>query len=452
MSKLLKLRAEYKTVTEKAQSILDTAAKDGNRDLTEAEATEFKALAEQSEQLKAAIKTEEELEAAKSNVNANLKEVNTIQKRKVEDDVAVTSSRPRLLDDPKRGFRSLGEFGQNVAAAQTPGAPRADERLLVIQASATGMQQASGPDGGYAVPPAYSTNIWDGMNQETDNLLAMVDQYTVEGESLTFPANAETSRVNGSRYGAMQGYWLAEADQIGNSRPKLRKVSLQPQQLAVLVYATEKLLRNSPVALDQYLTRAAISEINFLVGNSIIRGTGAGQPKGILNSGCLVTVAKETSQAAATFQQANVSKMWGRMHPKARKNAVWFVNVDVEPQLDGFNTPVKNVAGNENVGGIGNNVYNAEKHTLKGRPIIPIEFCETLGTVGDVILADMKAYAAGVQGAIDAAMSMHLRFDYAEMAFRFMFSVDGQTWLASAITPFKGSNTLSPFVVLATRS
>ena len=49
-------------------------------------------------------------------------------------------------------------------------------------------------------------------------------------------------------------------------------------------------------------------------------------------------------------------------------------------------------------------------------------------------------------------MSMHLRFDYAETCFRFMFAVDGQPWLASAITPFKGSNDVSPFVALAARA
>jgi hypothetical protein len=38
-------------------------------------------------------------------------------------------------------------------------------------------------------------------------------------------------------------------------------------------------------------------------------------------------------------------------------------------------------------------------------------------------------YAAGVQGGVQAAVSMHLRFDYFEQAFRFMFAVDGQPWL-----------------------
>jgi HK97 family phage major capsid protein len=62
----------------------------------------------------------------------------------------------------------------------------------------------------------------------------------------------------------------------------------------------------------------------FMIGDSIINGTGAGKPKGIIAaSGALVTVAKETSQAATTLQQANVSKMWARLHARSRANAVW---------------------------------------------------------------------------------------------------------------------------------
>ena len=68
------------------------------------------------------------------------------------------------------------------------------------------------------------------------------------------------------------------------------------------------------------------------------------------------------------------------------------------------------------------------------------------------MLLDLGAYAIGTRGGIDSASSMHLRFDFNETALRFLFETDGQPWLASAITPFKGTNTLSPFVTLATRA
>jgi hypothetical protein len=47
---------------------------------------------------------------------------------------------------------------------------------------------------------------------------------------------------------------------------------------------------------------------------------------------------------------------------------------------------------------------------------------------------------------------MHLKFDYAQSAFRMIFELDGQPFLNSVITPYKGSTTTSPIVTLATRA
>lgn len=361
----------------------------------------------------------------------------------------VTGGKPAIESDPKRGFaRGIGEFASAVMHAMTPGKVSNDPRLQFL-AAATGMNQAVGSEGGFLVPPQFSQTIYEGLQNESENILGRTDNYTVTGESLTFPANAETSRANGSRWGGVRGYWIAEAAQMTSSKPTLRQVRVEPQQLAVLTYVTDKLLANAQ-ALEQYITRAAVSEINFLVGDAFFNGTGAGQPVGVIGHAATVSVAKEAGQAAATLVAANVNNMWARLHANARKNAVWFINQDVEPQLHALNITV-------GTGGLPaylppGGLSDAPYATLKGRPVIPVEWCATLGTVGDVVLGDPKAYVMGVRGGIDTAMSMHLRFDYAETAFRWMYACDGQPWLASAITPYKGTNTLSPFVTLATRA
>lgn len=360
----------------------------------------------------------------------------------------VVNHGPRLLKDPKRGFTGLGEFSMIVRSATLR--PEAMDKRLALMAAATGMSQGVGSDGGFLVPPQFSTAIWDGLNKGIDTLLGRTDQYTVEGESITFNANAETSRATGSRYGGVRGYWFAEAAQMTSSKPTFRQVKLEPQQLGVLVYLTDKLMKNSSIALEQYVTRAATEEINFLVSDAIINGTGAGQPLGIVGHAATVSVAAESGQAAATIVKANIDKMWARCHARARNNAVWFINQDIEPQLE-------NLAMAVGTGGVPvylppGGIADTPNARLKGRPVIPIEYCATLGTVGDIILADLSAYTTGTMGGVESAMSMHLRFDYNETALRFIFAVDGRPWLASALTPFKGTNPLSPIVTLATRS
>jgi HK97 family phage major capsid protein len=361
---------------------------------------------------------------------------------------------PRWQDDPNRGFAHMGEF---CAAVFNSGLPNGilDERIVNIrkESAATGMSQGVGSDGGILVPPEFRSQIWEGMQAGIDNLLALTDQYTITGESLTLPATAETSRAHGSRYGGIRGYWLAEAQQKTPSYPRLRQMKLEPQELAVLVYVTDKLLRNAP-ALEQFVRRAASEEIQFLVNDSIINGSGVGQPLGILNSGGLVTVAKEQAQPADTVVLENINKMYARMHKNPRAGAVWFVNQEVEAQLESL-TAVAGTGGfavylPQGTGGP--TITEAPNARLKGRPVMPIEYCAPLGDLGDIIFANLGYYATGLQGAMREDMSIHIRFDFNETAFRFLFSLDGQPWMNTPVVPYKGSDSLGAFVALAARN
>lgn len=453
------LLAESTRLLDDAEGIVK-AAEDENRMPTEDESRQFTVLVEESEALKKQYDevlladTRAAQRAALETVRSAVRQTPSaaqILNRGVLSRVGHIHD--RILDDPRRGFLHMGDFCASIYQAGMPGTLQMDERLIRIGAAATGMQQAQGSQGGFAVPPMFSTQIWDGLNTAPDNLMSLCDTYTVTGESLTFPANAETSRATGSRYGGVAAYWIAEATQITSSRPTLRQMKLEPQELAALVYVTDKLLRNAS-ALEAYVRRAAGEEIMFLVNNAIITGTGVGQPLGVLNAGCLITVSKETGQQATTLELENINKMYARQHVRSRGGAVWFHNQDVEPELEGLQV----------ITGTGGfpvylsaptgfpNAAEAPQSRLKGKPTRAIEYCKTLGTVGDILFLNLQYYALGLQGGLNEAMSMHLRFDYAETAFRFMFAVDGRPWLASALTPFNGSNTLSPFVALETRS
>jgi HK97 family phage major capsid protein len=99
-----------------------------------------------------------------------------------------------------------------------------------------------------------------------------------------------------------------------------------------------------------------------------------------------------------------------------------------------------------------NGISGAPFATLFGRPVIPVEYAATLGTVGDVVLADLSQYGLLTKGGIKQASSLHVAFTTDEMAFRATYRVDGQPLWKSTLTPFKGSATQSPTITLATRS
>ena len=102
---------------------------------------------------------------------------------------------------------------------------------------------------------------------------------------------------------------------------------------------TEELLSDAP-ALDGYLRRRVPEKFDFKLNLAMVQGTGTGQPTGILNSASLVSVARESGQAADTIVHENILNMWSRMYGPSRQNAVWLYHQDIEPQLNsmGFST------------------------------------------------------------------------------------------------------------------
>jgi len=359
-----------------------------------------------------------------------------------QDEVRVLGE--RIFDSPTFGFEDASEFFTEVWRNGTPGVGSNDERLRVLSA-ASGASQGSGADLGFLVPPEFSQTIWDGIHQDAQSLLADTDQYTVAGESLTLLANGEKSRANGSRYGGIRGYWISEAAQMTSSKPKLRQAKIEPHELAVLAYVTDKALRNGGPAVGQYVTKAAQDELMFMTGNAIINGTGVGKPLGVMKSKAVVTQAAVSGQGAGTIVAGNIFDMYARLLSRAVVGAKWYINQDTLPQL--FRLKDDN----------GNLIYlpagrltDSPFGTMLGLPVVPIEYCQTLGTEGDIILANLGYYITGIRsGGVRSDSSIHVRFEYNETAFRFLTEIDGQPWLNSAITPFKGSNTQSAFVTLS---
>jgi len=62
-----------------------------------------------------------------------------------------------------------------------------------------------------------------------------------------------------------------------------------------------------------------------------------------------------------------------------------------------------------------------------------------------------RLYIIAEKGPIQSAVSIHVRFIYDETVFRFVYRCAGQPEYSTAITPFKGSDTESPFITLAAR-
>ena len=362
---------------------------------------------------------------------------------------------PAEPPDPEKmptPFRSLGEqFAAVARAAQTPHA--VDRGLLAIQAAALGGSEGVASDGGFLVQTDFESALL-AETYQTAILVGKTDRRPISANANGMKMNVvdETSRVDGSRRGGLLAYWTAEAGAFTKSKPTFRQMELTLQKLTGLYYATDEELKDV-AALGANITAWFGEEFGFKLDDALVRGGGAGMPLGILGHAGTVSVAKETGQAAATFNKENAEQMFRRMRAPSLSNAEWYINQNVWPQI----FQLSQVVG---LGGVPvflppGGLSAAPFGTLLGRPIIPIEQADTLGTVGDVIFADWSQYIMIEKGGIEAASSIHVQFLTDETVFRFILRTDGQPKRNAVLTPFKGSSTTdttAPFVTLAARA
>ena len=357
----------------------------------------------------------------------------------------------RATSDPRWGWRSFGEFGAGVIEASKRGG-NVDERFT--RALSTYGSEAVGADGGFAVPPDFKNQVMVELEGE-ESLLARTDKLTSGSNNLTVPKD-ETTPWQTS--GGVLPYWTGEAGAITQSKPSLETVTVKLHKLAVLVPLTDELMEDAP-ALNGWLNRKVPQKLASAINLAIVQGTGAGQPLGILNAGHTVSVAKVGSQVADTVVGLNIINMYSRMYAPWRRNAVWLINQDIEPQLFTLMKQGRLDTGAVDTGwgailyvpagGLSGSPYA----TLFGRPVIATQACETLGDKGDIIFAALDQYltvqkSAGMRNDI----SIHLWFDQDTTAFRFIMRLAGQPWWNTTIAARDGSTTYSAFVTLDERA
>lgn len=382
---------------------------------------------EQKSSLIDVVKTEATNAATKAveDVLEKLPEV----KAKMNSDVHVTK------DEADQPFKNTGEFFMAVKnAGIMPSA--LDPRLKGLKA--TGLSEAQPSQAGFLVPQQTASGIIEKMYGVGTVLSLFTNRDPVAGNNMTYNAVDETSRANGSRYGGITGYWMAEGGTKTASKPTFRQLELKLKKVAALCVATDELLEDAP-ALESWLTRTVPDELRFKVEDSIFNGDGVGKPLGIRNGGALVSA---TRTDANEIDPLDIGRMWAARWAGVN-DYVWFGNQSIFPQM--LNLSIGNVPVFLPAGGLGGLPYA----TLLGRPYYDIEYLPTLGTAGDLMLISPSQYQMiEKSGGIQTASSIHVYFTTDESAFRFVYRVDGAPIWNSTLTGFDGG-TYAPAVQLA---
>jgi len=356
-------------------------------------------------------------------------------------------------------YHYAGMFLRDIAKARADGAPpkrlrKAMELSTAIRQKAAGDGMVVGSDeyGGYLLMPAAMALI-DRATIEASVVRPRARRFTLGTQMLKVPLMRDENRTSGQIYQGIRCYWEGELDDTTASRPKMREMTFVLHKIMALGYVSGEFEKWSPASLGSWLIPKFGAAIGYTEDIAFINGKGGGQPLGILNASCGISVTAETGQDADTFVLANSTKMRARLLALAGGAPVWLMNQMLWTQLPLLNLEVGTGGAPVFINSATGNI----PQTLWGVPILFTEKVPALGDAKDVVLCDMNDYVvADDQAGPQIATSIHVSFLYDQNCFRLLKWVDGQNLSDTAFTPYiAGSttpDTISPVVTLGARA
>jgi HK97 family phage major capsid protein len=337
------------------------------------------------------------------------------------------------LDDG--GFKSLGEFFMVYNSG------RYDPRIQNLMMAASG--KGISASGGVLVPEMFINDNLHPM-PEDEVVFPRADVRAMEFETLHISGFKNLTETSGTMFGGFTAEWVAEHGEFTDQTPVTARITLQRKKLGLFTTASNELAAVSD--FENNLIPAMRKALGEFRDYAFLQGDGLGKPLGVLNDVALITVTKETNQAASTIVYENLAKMYARLHPSHVRRAIWVVNPTTIPQLlqisvaigtTGQFVPVLN--------------QTSGSFSMFGLPVQLSAKLPTLGTAGDVLLADFSQYVIGTGRGIVVDRSDHYKFQNDQTVWRGVYRADGQGKWESVFTPRNG-DTLSWCVKLGARA
>lgn len=379
------------------------------------------------------------------------------------------------LEDPYLGLKGAGHFmavvrdnAANKQSGKTMPEPLVEYLSRIEQlnrgADVPGQKvfqnEGIGDEGSILAPAEISNQIRE-IAFAPHTLMGACDQYSIRGNSITFPRSKDTSRATGARHAGVTSAWLSAGEQLTMQKIEgLDEVGFKLGKLGVLTGITSEMIADGGTIIEQWVAKNVAKEIGFQVNLAIWEGDGVKKPLGFMASDALLSIPRTV---ASEIRAADIQAMCARFFASSLLKAKWYVHQRIPWQhflgmwlSDGENTAISTWPVFLPPGGPGTSFAEAPGGVLMGRPVVPMEFCQPPGTAKDVVLADMSEMAlitkggAGSAPAIDTAMSIHFLFDYDVNAYRALYRLDAQPWQNSLITPFRDTSgiTYATFITL----
>ena len=355
--------------------------------------------------------------------------------------VGVATSAPAAEDDA-----SFGDFLKCVATNDV-------RRLRAVYKSSKALDETSGANGGFLVPTQFEERIRAvGAPMLFDQLVAAGRGPLVlrtNAAELALPVLEQDQAPNvesSALVGGVRLVWREQSANVQESEPKFEQRIFRPHAADAYVAAATELITDAPQALEDTLVSLFGRAYAVLKARVMLRGTGVGQPRGIVGHPAAISVTRATGGTQVENDTNTILQMIQRLLPGSA-TAVWIANPFWRARLMATRlaeTLLYTVNGQSLVYG----------DTLAGIPIAYSEHLPKVTSAGSLILADLSYYAMVERASFSVAFSEHARFLKRQSVWLFGVRIDGAPLVNAPLilADGEGNNTVSPFVEIAAGS
>jgi len=338
---------------------------------------------------------------------------------------------------------SFGDFLKCVATNDV-------QRLRAVYKSAKALDETTGASGGFLVPAQFEERIRAvGAPMLFDQLVAAGRgplMLRTNAAELALPVLEQDQAPNvesSALVGGVRLVWREQSADVAESEPRFEQRIFRPHAADAYVAASTELISDAPQALEDTLVTLFGRAYAVLRARVMLRGTGVGQPRGIVGHPATISVARSTTGTQVERDTATILDMIQRLLPGSA-TAVWIAHPFWRARLMATRlseTLLYTVNGQSLVYG----------DTLAGIPIAYSEHLPEVTGAGSLILADLSYYAMVERAGFSVAFSEHVRFLKRQSVWLFGVRIDGAPLVNAPLilADGAGNNTVSPFVEIA---
>ena len=337
----------------------------------------------------------------------------------------------KTQSDKTGGFEDFGEFLDAVKRVHIDS--QSDGRIDDLRAKV--MTIGTDSSGGVLVPEQFAEEIFAHAIEESVVMSKAFIQ-PMKTDKVNMPRLRDADRSS-NMFGGVSFNWLTEtADRSTNeASPAVAELELEANNGVATAYVSNNLIADA-YDFAAFFRYAFGKTVGFYVDAAAFNGTGNGQPLGVIPSGAAIAVSRSSANKVDMVDLKNLAK---RFSPSGWRRGDLFINQEVIPQFFELQSEAANSV----------SVVNLMTRKFFGIDVVPTEYIPALGTKGDVVLADFSQYVIGKRSLVISA-SGHVPdyFQANKTLWKIEVRIDGQPAVDAAYTPYKGSSTVSPFIVL----